>query len=165
MTTTEARLRRARFTDVYPLRTLFVHALKTDFNYFPPGYIKQVNRQHTMPHLAVSLLKKHRIIVLAALNDNVVGFIIGSGHEDAVGEVYWLYVHPSQRGQRLGSKLLYRALDELRSQGMKKVRLMTHQYENYYAKYGFEMAGTYKIDTLEVAIMELPLEPRTRNVI
>jgi len=157
MTSPAATLRRARISDIISLRTLFVHALDTDFMYFPSSYIKKVKKQHSVARLSVSLLKKQRIVLLALMNRRIVGYMVGSGHPDGVGEVYWLYVHPSERRQRLGSKLLQSAVQELRNQGMNSIKLMTHQSEEYYAKHGFESVGIYKIDGLEVTIMQLSL--------
>ncbi|HUC20973.1 MAG TPA: GNAT family N-acetyltransferase, partial [Candidatus Polarisedimenticolaceae bacterium] len=99
MITTTAQLRCARLGDIIPLRTLFVHALETDFSYFPPNYIKLVKRQHSLLRLAISLYKSQRIVLLAMFDERVVGYLIGSGHPDGVGEIYWLYVHPSNRSQ------------------------------------------------------------------
>ncbi|HEX7259453.1 MAG TPA: GNAT family N-acetyltransferase [Candidatus Saccharimonadia bacterium] len=163
MTSTAAQLRRAQLRDIAPLRTLFVHALETDFDYFPHRYLRQVKRQHSVPRLVVSLLKKQRIILIAALDKRIVGYMVGSGHQDGVGELYWLYVHPSQRGQRVGTKLLQQAIGELRQQGMHTVRLMTHKFERYYKRYGFEVCGTYAIESLEVKIMQLRFEGSTHG--
>ncbi len=158
MTATAAQLRRAQLRDLIQLRKLFVHALKTDFDYFPSAYISQVNQQHSLPRLTASLFKKQRIILLAVNGKKVIGYMVGSAHPDGVGELYWLYVHPTQRRQRLGSKLLQQALAELEQQGMHTIRLMTHQFEQYYAKFGFQTAGTYRIENLEVTIMQRKVE-------
>ncbi len=158
MSTAVVQIRRASLGDIYPFRSLFVHTLATDFNYFPKAYVNQVKAEHTLLRLVISLFKKQRIILLAKLDGRIIGYMIGSGHANGVGELYWLYVDPLERRQRLGSKLVQQALVELKHQGMHSVRLMTRELEGYYAKYGFEVVGTYMIETFKLTIMQHGLD-------
>lgn len=149
------QLRKAGFSDIKSLQNLFKHALEADFSYFPVAYRNQVRRQNSYYYLLRSLLNKQRVILLARQGGQLIGYVIGSGHADKAGELYWLYVNPSTRGKRVGQQLLEEAVMELRNQGMSHVSLLTYNYQNYYKRFGFVETGMQQVHGVEVHVMRL----------
>lgn len=154
----------ARPQDLPALRRLFRSAVKNDFGYFPETYQAQVLRQNTMPRLAVASLHPRRT-VLVARSEKLIGFLIGSLPPDGAAHIYWLFVDPAARGQRLGSGLLEAGLHELKRGGASEVSLVTHRYREFYERAGFRFERVQLLPELfgdnEMHIMTLDLRGRS----
>ena len=132
-------------SDIASLKRLFLHALETDFHYFPYEYRHLIARQNRHRHLLTAYLSKNRVIFLAKQDQQLVGYIIAGMLPDGQGYVYWLYVDPTARGEKIGVKLVQRTVEALREKGAGKVTLVTYNFDKYYLKLGFEYSGTQEI--------------------
>lgn len=135
------------------LRRLFQRAVKEDFNYFPTTYQKQVLEDNNWPHLVIAALKPSRIMLGAYHAGQMIGYLIAGINGDDRGKIYWLYVSPEGRGQKLGQALLEHSLEQMRRRGMRRVSLVTHNYANYYAKLGFSPDKAEELYGVDMKVM------------
>ncbi|HSX14695.1 MAG TPA: GNAT family N-acetyltransferase [Candidatus Saccharimonadales bacterium] len=138
---------------VSQLHRLFQSAVASDFSYFPGPYRAQVLRENSLIRLLVAAFRPSRILLGAWRNGELVGYIIGVTNGNASAKIYWLYVRPDARGAKLGTKLLDSFVEVVRSRGMERISLVTHNYEDYYRKYGFKLEGTDKLYGVDMKIM------------
>lgn len=131
--------------DVAALRRLFLHALDTDFHYFPYEYRHEISQQNRKRHFITSLLRKGRIIYVAKENSQLIGYIVAGMLPGKVGYIYWLYVDPTTRGKRVGVQLVQRTIAAMRRENAKKVVLVTYNFDGYYKKLGFTYSGSQEI--------------------
>ncbi|HEV2412964.1 MAG TPA: GNAT family N-acetyltransferase [Candidatus Saccharimonadales bacterium] len=134
-----------RPSEVASLRRLFLHALETDFHYFPYEYRHLIARQNRHRHLLTAYLRKERVIYLAKQSQQLVGYVIAGMLPDGRGYIYWLYVDPTARGDKIGVKLVEQAKETLRKLGATEIDLVTYNFDKYYKKLGFEYSGTQEI--------------------
>jgi GNAT superfamily N-acetyltransferase len=67
-------------------------------------------------------------VLLAGNAEGVGGCIVFARTDDETGEVYKLFVRPQFRGKGIARTLLSTALDELKSEGIRTVRLETANF-------------------------------------
>ena len=147
-------IRPIRWRELGKLNTLFKAALETDFNYFPPAYTQKVKQENSLFRLVPAKIKKDRVFLAAFKDGRLSGYALGSAHADGVGQLYWLYVTPELRGQKVGKRLLLETINSMKDLGMDALELVTHDYEGYYKKQGFWTRGTKMIESVELKIMQ-----------
>ncbi len=135
------------------LRRLFTRAVAEDFNYFPEAYRRQVLRDNNLPRLMVAAIRPARILLGSWWDDNLIGYSIAGINGNDTGKIYWLYVAPEGRGQNLGRSLLERSLQVMRRRGMNRVSLVTHNYGDYYTKFGFQTEKRQQLYGVPMNIM------------
>jgi predicted N-acetyltransferase YhbS len=140
--------------DMPALRRLFRQALRDDFQYFPPTYASQINHQNSLWRLLLAGLKADRIMRVAKVKGQIVGYSLGSLTPQHNGELYWLYVDPSQRTRNIGAALLQATLDTMKLRGSHKVTLVTYDLKDYYQRHGFYYRGKQHIHSLDLDVME-----------
>lgn len=99
-------------------------------------------RQNTFAkRQAVLLSKEHLAVFVAKQTHTIVGFCVCSINH-GFGEIDSLYVTPNARGNAYGDRLLEQALDWLKSQHPKAIRLSVGQGNEkvvgYYQRHGFK---------------------------
>lgn len=135
------------------LHRLFQKAVAEDFSYFPTEYQKQVLRENNLPRLAIAAFRPSRIMYGAWQNNRLMGYILGATNGNSSGKIYWLYVSPESRGQKLGQQLLDRLVTTMQLLGMDRVKLVTHDYDEYYSKYGFKVDKEDQVYGVDVKVM------------
>jgi ribosomal-protein-alanine N-acetyltransferase len=87
--------------------------------------------------------------LVAVDGTKVVGYVVADltpNHGRALGHVKDVAVHPSRRGEGIGSKLLERVMAELRSRGADSVKLEVRESNetaiSLYTAFGFEYLRT-----------------------
>jgi ribosomal protein S18 acetylase RimI-like enzyme len=135
------------------LRRLFHRAVIEDFSYFPRQYQMQVLRENSLPRLMVATLRPARIMLGAWQDSRMLGYILGTTNGNASGKIYWLYVSPESRGQQLGQRLLDRLIEVMQQRQMERVKLVTHDYDGYYSKYGFQTERVDNVYGVDVKVM------------
>ncbi len=158
-------IRPLRLADVGALHRLFNTALDTDFQYFPASHIGKIRRQNSPLHLAIARLRHHRQILVAVKRHDIVGFAFASTQAEGVGHLYWLYVSPDLRGQKLGDRLMQATLDALKRRGMHAVELVTYNFDGYYRRLGFWDRGTTSQEGIELHVMQHDFPPRTKGAV
>jgi ribosomal protein S18 acetylase RimI-like enzyme len=93
-----------------------------------------------------------RAVVLVAVEDGEVrGFAQGSLVEgqETVGEIEWLHVHPDERREGVGARLLHRTETTLTVQGAERLRgrvlAANETGEAFYREHGYTVASTREI--------------------
>lgn len=150
---TQTVIQEAAIADLRSLNRLFVQAVRSHFAYFPDDVQDQVIRDHRLLQLAKAILHPQRLVLVARQNGKLVGYAIGSAPKGGSGQLYWLYVDPSCRGQNIGLSLLSRALKQLAQQGANEVVLATHDHRRYYERQGFGFVERRTIDGVPMDIM------------
>jgi len=135
------------------LRRLFKRAVAEDFNYFPAEYQQKVLRDNNLPRLFVATLRPSRILLGARKGNQMIGYVIAGINGNDTGKIYWLYVSPEGRGLNLGQGLLKRALKEMRARGMQRASLVTHDYADYYKKFGFTLDKAEELYGVNMKVM------------
>ena len=151
-------MKEATIDDIKPkhtpeLRRLFKRAVAEDFSYFPAQYQHKVLRDNNLPRLFVASIRPSRILLGARKGDQLIGYVIAGVNGDDTGKIYWLYVSPEGRGMNLGASLLKRALKEMRGRGMNRASLVTHDYADYYKKFGFTLDKAQKLYGVDMKVM------------
>jgi len=147
-------IRPLRLTDIKALHELFNIALDTDFQYFPPAHIAQIRRQNSRLHLLFARLRHRRQILVAVKRRRLVGFAFSSAQANNIGHIYWLYVSPDLRSQKIGDRLMQATLDSLKRLGMGAVELVTYNFDGYYRRLGFWDRGTTSQEGIELHVMQ-----------
>jgi ribosomal protein S18 acetylase RimI-like enzyme len=153
MNATAIRLQPLRPQDVAKLHRLFVDALDADFSYIDEAHRTKIKRQNSKRHLALTILKPNRVVILAWHRDDLVGYIIAGLAPNHSSNIDWLYMKPDLRGNNVGLKLLSRAMRALMERGANNVTLVTHAYTDYYARQGFRMVRRVMSDGIEQDLM------------
>lgn len=135
------------------LRRLFQRAVAQDFSYFPEAYQSQVLRDNSLPHLLVASLRPNRILLGARTAKELIGYVIAGTNGNDTGKIYWLYVAPEGRGQSLGRLLLVRSLEKMHQRGMRRVSLVTHNYDDYYTRFGFKVEKRQQLYGVPMNVM------------
>ena len=157
MTALHITVRRPRRLELPALAKLFRQAVAQNFGYFPQDYQSQIIRENNFTRLIRASFDSSRAVYIAAHKNKLVGYII-AGQGNGEGHVYWLFVEPEARGEDLGSRLLERALHQLKQQGTKRVVLNTHDHQNYYLNHGFSAGKTWQFHGVPVTNMSRELE-------
>lgn len=145
-------------TSLGAVSRLFVHAVRSNFAYFPLSYQDQVIRDHTAWRLARARLDPRRVVLTARQDGQLLGYAIGSAPRGGAGQIYWLYVDPASRGQNTGLKLLSRMLKVLHSKGAGEVALATHDHRRYYERQGFSFVERRLVAGVSMDIMRFSWE-------
>lgn len=135
------------------LRRLFVRAVDEDFSYFPDEYRGKVLSDNNLPRLVVASLRPSRILVGARQAGRMIGYVIAGINGDESGKIYWLYVSPEGRGLNLGQSLLRRSMRQMHERGMRRVSLVTHDYTDYYKKFGFSLDKAQQLYGVDMKVM------------
>ncbi len=132
-------------------------AVRTHFTYFPVVEQNQVIRNHSRLKLLLAAIHPRRIILTAYHGGELVGYAIGSVPKNRKGQLFWLYVDPSRRGNNTGLTLLSRMLRIQRELGASEVTLATHDHRRYYERQGFVWRDAYPVDGVQMDIMTFKL--------
>jgi ribosomal protein S18 acetylase RimI-like enzyme len=89
----------------------------------------------------------------AQQTNSLQGYAITGINNDETAKIYWLYVSPEARGQKLGGLLLDRLMVILPERGVRRVSLVTHNYQDYYSKYGFMLEGSDQLYGVDMKVM------------
>ncbi len=144
---------------VIALHQLFRQGLYDDFGYFPAEYLRATDRANSTFRLAYAALRPHRLIIVAQQNNQVVGYTI-SGYENRnEAFIYWVYVNPTHRNAGIGKELMQETLSTFARRNKTTIRLATHNYVDYYKRYGFQTKPkeNFSIGDTKMYIMELNL--------
>jgi len=152
-----AKIRQLQAQQVRQLRQLFRQGLASDFDYFPRDYLNAVDRANSAPRLLLAVIRPSRLILIAQQGRKLVGYTITGFESPGEAFLYWVYVDPKIRGHRVGRRLMAETLSRLKQRNIQKVRLATHDYVDYYRRYGFKSRPeqSFSIGPTKMYIMEL----------
>lgn len=146
-----------KLRDIPALHRMFVSAVRTHFSYFPVIEQEQVIRSHRMHKLLLAAIHPRRVILTAYHGGELVGYAIGSVPKNRNGQLFWLFVDPSRRGNNTGLTMLSRMLRVQSELGATEVTLATHDHRRYYERQGFVWRDAYPVDGVQMDIMTFKL--------
>lgn len=132
-------------------------AVRTHFTYFPEIEQERVIRNHRPLKLLLAAVNPRRVILTAHHDGEMVGYAIGSVPKCGKGQLYWLYVDPSRRGNNTGLTLLSRMLRIQGQLGATEVTLATHDHRRYYERQGFVLRDANSVDGVALDVMTFKL--------
>jgi len=121
------------------LEIIFGHALESDFAYFEPEYRKSIQRSNSKKKLILASLNPRRQLLGSFNNSELVGYSISALSSNNTAFLFWLYIAPSQRGQKNGISLLVETESSLKAQNVDNIELITHNQRSFYERHGYEM--------------------------
>jgi ribosomal-protein-alanine N-acetyltransferase len=98
------------------------------------------------PSIFITFYEYHpRTTLVAELQGEVVGFLLGFKHTALEGRIFWLAVRPSHQNRGIATRLLLEELRILRQMGAVsatlEVRVSNQKAQSLYSALGFEIAG------------------------
>ncbi len=138
---------------VVTLRRLFKRAVAEDFSYFPRTYQWKVLADNNLLRLGVAAVKSNRIVSGAWFNNDLIGYSLGGTNPSGCGKLYWLYVSPEGRSLGVGTALLQQVVERMKQRNMDRLSLVTHNYEDYYLKHGFQVDKTDRLYGVDMKVM------------
>jgi predicted N-acetyltransferase YhbS len=141
------------------LSRLFAKAVHEQFNYFSDSVQAEVVKEHSVPKLYLAVFDSRRVVLIAKLGERVIGYAIGAAPKVGPAQLFWLYVEPDQRGNRLGLSLLSRMLKTLGDKGARTVSIATHDHRRYYERQGFQFLKNTLVDGVDMDILTFKIRP------
>lgn len=132
-------IRPIRIRDLLKLRKLFKKALIRDFAYFPGDYLEEVERENTLFKFLKAKQNKQRLLLGLFEGNRLIGYVIADVASPDDNFIFWLYVIDESRGSGYGKDLLNDVLSRMHKKGATVVKLMTHQLEDFYKSFGFDI--------------------------
>lgn len=152
----DIRITPIKLRQVPALRRQFVYAANSSFAYLPKPDRQQVIRENGYRSLVFAQMHPHRLLLGAWQENTLVGYAIGSVNDDTA-MLYWLYVSPDIRGQRVGLRLLEATCALVSQKGATELRLVTYDHRPYYERQGFKHRDRQPFHGVDMDIMSLEL--------
>lgn len=146
-------IREATADDVATIRSIARESLSSSYtDFLEPETIDDAVDQWYGDSMVDELEEDDVLFLVVEADEGVIGFsqseLIGENHD--IGQILWLHIHPDHRGSGAGVRLLVRTREELLDLGadhLRSVVLEDNERGNeFYARHGFERAGSRKID-------------------
>lgn len=136
----------ARIHHAAALHRLFMQSVAEDFAYFSTAYRAMLEDQHTTWRFTRALASPESIFfVIRTPQGRAVGYNLMRRDSPTTAFLHWMYLHPDWRGQGHGRSLVVAALHKLEAQGVKHLRLVTHNKTTFYEQLGFTTISTVPI--------------------
>jgi len=119
------------------LHSLFTSALETDFGYFAPEYRKTVERDNSRLKLTLGTIHPKRLFLGLFSQGKLVGYSLSGLEGNNQAFLYWLFVTPSLRKQKLGLQLLDTTESHMLKRSVDSIHLVTHNQEQFYKRNGY----------------------------
>lgn len=140
--------------DVDAIRTVARESLTASYGHAVPGDVidESVERWYDAAGLAEEVDRDDAVLLVAVENDEVVGFAQSYvvSQREVVGDVDWLHVLPTRRGEGIGTELLRAVETALRDRGVDRVeaRVLDTNDEGvaFYEDHGFDQAGERTVE-------------------
>ncbi|MBP9827176.1 GNAT family N-acetyltransferase [Candidatus Saccharibacteria bacterium] len=160
ITSQEYTIQVMRLADIPILHTTIVHSIGQAFNYFSPQFQRTIASQHSLWRLIKAYISpRARFLVLCNKAGECVGYNLVRTDRQSTAYILWMYVAPDLRGLGLGARLLQRSLEEAKRMKARRLQLVTHDKEDFYAHFGFisrqRIPGM--LDDIDMVIMEREL--------
>lgn len=140
------------------LNRLLVRAVQKYFTYFPESVRNQVIKEHSVKNLLLAALDPRRVVLVARMDGEIVGYSIGAAPTTGPAQLFWLYVEPAHRGDNIGLSLLSRTLKLLAKRGADSVSIATHDHRRYYERQGFKFVRKSVVEGVNMDVMEFRMK-------
>lgn len=147
-------VRDATAEDVDAIRTVARESLAASYGHALPEDVidESVERWYDAAGLAEEVDRGDAVLLVAVESNEVVGFAQSyvASQRETVGDVDWLHVLPTRRGEGIGTELLTAVEAALRDRGVDRVeaRVLEANDEGvaFYEDHGFEQAGERAVE-------------------
>lgn len=100
------------------------------------------------PDIFAAFYEYHRVSTLVAeVNGELAGFVLGFKHAPFEGRIFWLAVSPRFQGRRVGMRLMISVLKSFRNTGALgatlEVRVSNRKAQSLYYNLGFKMIAIW----------------------
>lgn len=152
-------IRKPSVVELPPLNHLFVKATQKQFTYFPESFRKEVINEHSIWKLFLGIVDPRRVILVAIIGGEIIGYAIGAKPATGPAQLFWLYVEPDHRGANIGLSLLSRMLKILSEKGAKTISIATYDHRRYYERQGFEFVRHSDVEGVKMDVMVFRVKP------
>lgn len=121
------------------LHNLFKSAIQKDFNYFSNKYQAKVRKSNNLVRMYMGALNPNRVYIGLYCDYELVGYSLSSIQHDRQAFLYWLFVDPNLRHQKLGIRLLGITESNLQSRGVDSISLVTHNQHHFYERQNYQI--------------------------
>ncbi|MFB6189485.1 MAG: GNAT family N-acetyltransferase [Halapricum sp.] len=153
-------IRRATPADRPAIRDIARRSLEASYSLSPEAITSAIEEWYAEPRLAETMDAEDRLLLVAEVDGQVVGFSESTLEETAVfeessddqqkGMLLWLHVDPAHRGEGIGTELFDATREQLRDQGASVVqgRVLAENTEgnSFFDRYGFVKTGKREIE-------------------
>jgi len=147
-------VRAATVADVDAIRTVARESLQASYDQTLPEGVtdESVERWYDAEELAADVDREDTVFLVGDENGEIVGFAQAyvARQREVVGDVDWLHVLPTRRGEGIGSELLSVVEATLRDRGVDRVeaRVLAANREgvSFYEEHGFDAAGETQVE-------------------
>ncbi len=138
---THTTIRPARLSDIRQIAALSRQSVATTYNFYDRDIQRILLKRQSAPRLLNTILRRLRIILVAARGESVVGYLVGTPANDGVALVYSLYVDKDERGTGVGGQLLGYFETKVVPDYISKIMLWTEVAAPYYRKLGWRQTA------------------------
>lgn len=119
------------------------HNIATSFPTFPADALEAYRKPWTQSVVLSRLTHRQDILLVATVDDEIIGLISGAAPEGGVGTIIWLFVDPRWRGRNAGRALYEAACGVYRELGAHKVKLTAPSEiaKRFYESCGMRVEG------------------------
>jgi len=143
-------VRPASPSDRPAIRDVARRSLETSYSLGPQAITGAIEEWYDEDRLAATLEDPTHVLLVATMNDQIVGFSESEITADDVGTVLWIHVDPAHRGEGVGSALFDATRERLWGQGAIRLqgRVLADNAEGnaFYRAREFELAGSDSVE-------------------
>ena len=155
-------VRDATAEDVDAIRTVARESLAASYGHTLPEEVitESVERWYDAAGLADEVDREDAVLLVAGENGEVIGvaqsYVVSQ--REVVGDVDWVHVRPTRRGEGVGTELLRAVEAVLRDSGVDRVDAQVLEANeegvSFYEEYGFDPAGERTVEIGEGRFIE-----------
>lgn len=138
------KVRQATDSDSERIKEIAEQSFQASYSLSPIGIESIVEIEFESEPLASRLDEDGRLVLVVEEDDNLLGFAEGHVRGEESGEVKWLHVDPTERGNGVGTKLFERVLADMRERGVEvQATVLSDNQEggDFFEKFNFESEG------------------------
>lgn len=138
------KVRQATESDEDPIKSIAEQSFQASYSLSPLDIESIVEVEFGPEQLASRMDDDGRVFLVAEEDDEIVGFVEAEETDDT-GEIRWLHVTPTERGQGVGTELFERILARLRERAVENVEatVLANNQEGseFFEQFQFESEG------------------------
>ncbi len=132
--------------DIRKTKKLFDNILDDTFiTTFPQIAIDKYKQDWQEKNIKNAIDDKEKVMIIAKMDNEIVGLLFGSGLNGGVGNIIWIAVSSEYRGTGVGKLLCEKAEKEYQKKNAHKIVLYTETAsgKKFYERIGYSHEGTH----------------------
>ena len=135
-------IREAVASDSDRIQAIAEQSFQASYAFSPLEIETIVEAEFEAESIAARLDDDERILLVAERDDSLLGFAEAEIASDERGEIVWLHVDPTERGQGVGTELTERVIADLRERVIKEIQAVVlaqnQEGSEFFERFGFE---------------------------